>query len=83
MGDESASGTERVHCPECGTSVMKETTESALRVAEHHDAKRHDGGRTALINGILPPSDEVAEAAKEAVEAIQSVDTESERGDSR
>jgi len=72
------SDTEQVHCPECGTSVTKDTVESALKVAEHHDAKRHDEERTALVNGILPPSDEVAEAAKEAVETIRSLDTESD-----
>lgn len=48
--------------------------EQALEKAERHDENIHDGKRTSLVNGILPPSDGVVEAAEEAVEYIRSGD---------
>lgn len=57
---------ERVHCPECDTTVWKESVEEAIEAAENHDEKRHDGDRTTKVNGMLPPSDEFVEAVEDA-----------------
>lgn len=64
---------ERVRCPECGTTTVVATVEEALDTAETHDDQQHDGERTALVNGMLPPSDELAEAASEAVEQLREI----------
>lgn len=64
-------GAERDRCPEYGTSVTADTVRSALDVAEHHDAKRHQGERTAMINGMLSPSDEVANVNRTRVHLEQ------------
>lgn len=58
---------EKVHCPECGTSTTSPTMEDAVETAETHDERMHDGEQTTLINGVPVPSDDVAEAAKEAL----------------
>lgn len=62
---------ERVHCPECGTEVLKDTVEEAVETAETHDEKRHNGKRTSKVNGILIPSDKVARAAGKAVQKLR------------
>jgi hypothetical protein len=49
------------------------TVEEALDTADTHDENQHDGERTALVNGMLPPSDELAEAASEAVEQLREI----------
>jgi len=46
---------ERVHCPNCGTTVWKDTIEDALKTQEKHDEQRHNGEPTTKINGIVPP----------------------------
>jgi len=71
---------EVVECPECETEVLYEDIEEAIEAAETHDEKRHDGERTTTVNGLLPPSDEVAGAAREVVEQICDVEPDSEQG---
>lgn len=64
---------EVVACEECGTEVLYDDIEEAVETAERHDEKRHDGERTATVNGIPVPSDDLAEAAQEAVEKLREV----------
>jgi len=47
---------EKVHCPECGTTVWKNSIEDAVEAAEKHDRRRHDGETKTKVNGITPPS---------------------------
>lgn len=69
---------EVVRCPDCGTTVYKDTIEAAVNVAESHDEAMHDGERTAEINGMLPPS--FTDEEKEQMQkAIRSLDTDSSR----
>ena len=68
----------RVSCPVCGTTTTTDSMEDAVETAERHDEMQHGGERTATVNGILPPSDKVAEAAKEALEYIRSADPDGE-----
>lgn len=68
---EERAESEVVACPECGTEVLKDDLEDALDTAETHDDKRHDGERTAMVNGMLPPSDDLAEAAQKTVEKLR------------
>lgn len=53
---------EVVHCPECGTELLKDSIEEAVETAEKHDKSRHDGERTTKVNGLVLPSDEVIES---------------------
>jgi len=62
---------EKVHCPECDTTLWKETMEEAVETAENHDESRHEGERTTKVNGFLLPSDELVNAAEDALETIQ------------
>lgn len=72
---------ERVHCPECYTTVWKDDMESAVETAEQHDEQRHNGEATTKINGIVPPqfSGERKEQIRDAVESLQ---TRTDRGQS-
>ncbi len=65
---------ERVHCPECGTELLKDSIEEAVETAEKHDDSRHDGERTTKVNGMLPPGDDVVEAAQELFGGVASDD---------
>jgi hypothetical protein len=64
---------ERVHCPECGTTVWKNSMEEAVATADTHDEKQHDGEATAKINGILPPqfTEDEKEQIQEAVRLLK------------
>lgn len=69
---------EVVRCPDCGTTVYKDTIEAAVSVAESHDETMHDGERTAEINGMLAPS--FSDEEKEQIQkAIRDLDTGSGR----
>ena len=70
-------GPKEVSCPVCGTTTTTDSIEDAVEKAENHDKMQHDGERTATVNGIIPPSGEVAEAAKGALEIIQSTGPDS------
>ncbi|MFW6435904.1 MAG: hypothetical protein ACOCY1_05930 [Halovenus sp.] len=63
---------EVVACPECGTEVLKDDIEVAIQVAENHDEQRHDGKRTATVNGIVPPrfSDDEKQQIQDAVQSL-------------
>jgi len=61
---------EVVSCPECDTEVLKDDLKAAIAIAEGHDESRHDGERTAEVNGMLPPSDELVEAAEQAINEV-------------
>lgn len=62
---------EVVHCPECGTELLKDDIEDAVETAEKHDESRHDGERTTTVNGMLLPSDDVVEAAEDALSKLR------------
>lgn len=57
---------ERVHCPECGTTVYKDEIADAVEVAEQHNETRHGGERVTEVNGFRPP-----EFSEEEVGEIQ------------
>jgi hypothetical protein len=61
---------EKVHCPECETTVWKDDIEDAVEAAESHDDQQHGGEQTTLVNGILVPCDETAAAARKAINTI-------------
>jgi hypothetical protein len=64
---------EVVHCPECGTEVVKDSIEAAIETAETHDESRHDGEPTTKVNGIVPP--EFSEDEKKQIQdAVRSLD---------
>jgi hypothetical protein len=64
---------EIVSCPECGTEILKDDMQEAIETAESHDEQRHDGERTTLVNGILPPefTEEEKQMIQNAVSRIQ------------
>lgn len=64
---------EKVHCPDCGTTLWKDTLSEAVSTAETHDEKRHGGDTVTKINGITPPSfsENEKENLREAVESFQ------------
>ena len=70
-------GPEEISCPLCGTITTTDSIEDAVETAKNHDEMQHDGERTATVNGIIPPSGEVAETAKETLEIIQSAGPDS------
>lgn len=63
-----------VRCGPCGTKVEKDSIEEAAEVATEHDENRHDGQGVPTINGMPVPSDEVADAATDALETIGAID---------
>lgn len=66
---------EVVRCPECGTEVLKESFDDAVETAINHDENRHDGEGVTQINGMTVPSDDVAAAAEDALDYLNT-DTE-------
>lgn len=75
---EKWEGKEVLACPACGTKTPKEDMESAIEAAERHDEKRHDGERTATVNGIVPPelSEEQKQTIQDTMDAIQEADVD-------
>jgi len=68
---------EKVHCPECDTTVWKDDIEDAIQVQEEHDAKMHDGERVTKVNGILPPEfteEEKQEMQENVQELLERID---------
>ena len=63
---------ELVHCPECDTTVWKDTVEDAVETAEKHEESRHGGEPTVEVNGMLLPSFSEEEKVKirEAVASL-------------
>lgn len=63
----------KVHCPECDTTLYKDTIADAVETAEDHDESRHDNDRTTRVAGMLPPefSEETREQFREVLAAIQ------------
>lgn len=64
---------ERVHCPECDTTLWKDSMEEAVETAEKHDESRHGGEATTEVNGIVLPSftEEEQSMIQEAVEEFK------------
>jgi len=64
---------EVVHCPECGTELLKASVEDAIETADSHDENRHGGEPTTRVNGIVPPqfSEEEKEEIQDAVRSLQ------------
>jgi len=73
---------ERVHCPECDTTVWKDDMEGAVETAEQHDEQRHGGEAITKINGIVPPqfSEEEKDQIRDAVESLQTGSDRSTEG---
>ena len=65
---------QKVHCPECDTTVWKDTLEEASRTAETHEDQQHDSESTVLVNGMRLPnfSEEEKERLQEFVEEASS-----------
>jgi acetyl-CoA carboxylase beta subunit len=73
---------EKVHCPECGTTVWKDSMEEAIDVQEQHDGQMHGGERVTLVNGIRPP--EFSEEEKQQIrDAVQSLQADTDRSGGR
>lgn len=64
---------EVIKCPDCGTEVLRDDIETALKIAENHDENRHSGEPTAKVNGIVPPqfSEEEKQQIQNGLSALQ------------
>jgi len=47
----------KVHCPDCGSTVTKETESAAEDTVDSHNDKRHDGQDVASVVGEQDPLD--------------------------
>lgn len=74
---------ERVHCPDCGTTIWKDSIEAAIETAENHDEKRHDGEQTTTINGVPVPSGNLRAKVEDAAPEIGLTDPEGSNDDRR